>query len=141
SSRQSASSVVKRIARALLVLRIERLASVMPTFSARSVSEIRRSSMTRSRLSLMAMRSSDRQIVFRLERKSLAEHFRQSKHQETREEDRTAALAARERGTIHCGQMKLISLDSERGVTRDITILPLPDPPPRDRLQDQDCQQ
>jgi hypothetical protein len=43
SASQIASSVEKRIARALPVLRIDRLASVMPTRSASSVSVIRRS--------------------------------------------------------------------------------------------------
>ena len=43
SASQIASSVEKRIARALPVLRIERLASVIPTRSASSVSVIRRS--------------------------------------------------------------------------------------------------
>jgi hypothetical protein len=52
---QIASRVEKRIARALPVLRIERLASVMPTRSASSVSVIRRSWSRSSSLTAIAM--------------------------------------------------------------------------------------
>src|SRR5437660_10785102 len=55
SASQIASSVEKRIARALPVLRIERLASVIPTRSARSVSVIRRSWSRSSSLTAIAM--------------------------------------------------------------------------------------
>src|SRR5687767_11901062 len=55
SAPQIASSVEKRIARALPVLRIDRLASVMPTRSASSVSVIRRSWSTSSSLTSIAM--------------------------------------------------------------------------------------
>src|SRR3954465_843933 len=55
SAPQIALSVEKRIARALPVLRIERLASVMSTRSASSVSVMRRSCSTASRLTMMAM--------------------------------------------------------------------------------------
>jgi L-iditol 2-dehydrogenase len=60
SSRQMASSVENLTALALPVLRIERLASVIPTRSARSVSEILRSTMTRSSRTIIAMSSSPR---------------------------------------------------------------------------------
>src|SRR5215467_10875853 len=92
SAVQSASSVEKRMARALLVLRIERLASVMPMRSANSDSVTRRSSITRSRLSLIGIRLArtlDRQIVFALERETLAEDLRQRQNQEACEEHRT----------------------------------------------------
>src|SRR5690348_925875 len=141
NSRHSASSVVKRIARALLVLRIDRLASVMPTFSASSVSETRRSSMTRSRLSLMAMARSNRQVVFGFERQSLAEHLRQSEHQETGEEDWAAALAVREGDARHRRQMQLLSLDGERGVTGGIAIRRMPEPALAKRRHDRECEQ
>src|SRR4030095_10531156 len=55
SASQIASSVEKRIARALPVLRIERLASVIPTRSASSVSVIRRSWSRSSSLTAIAM--------------------------------------------------------------------------------------
>src|SRR5256885_15509188 len=55
SDSQIASSVEKRIARALPVLRIERLASVIPIRSARSVSVIRRSWSRSSSLTAIAM--------------------------------------------------------------------------------------
>src|SRR5205085_3854307 len=55
SAPQIASSVEKRIARALPVLRIERLASVIPTRSASSVSVIRRSWSRSSSLTAIAM--------------------------------------------------------------------------------------
>src|SRR5262245_37694165 len=55
SDSQIASSVEKRIARALPVLRIDRLASVIPIRSASSVSVIRRSWSTSSSLTAIAM--------------------------------------------------------------------------------------
>src|SRR5262245_56487328 len=55
SASQIASSVEKRIARALPVLRIERLASVIPIRSASSVSVIRRSRSRSSSLTVIAM--------------------------------------------------------------------------------------
>src|SRR5438552_4317124 len=55
SASQIASSVEKRIARALPVLRIERLARVIPTRSASSVSVIRRSWSRSSSLTAIAM--------------------------------------------------------------------------------------
>src|SRR5688572_9500901 len=55
SAPQIASSVEKRIARALPVLRIDRLASVMPTRSASSVSVIRRSWSRSSSFTAIAM--------------------------------------------------------------------------------------
>src|SRR5205085_10166923 len=55
SASQIASSVEKRIARALPVLRIERLASVIPTWSARSVSVILRSWSRSPSLTAIAM--------------------------------------------------------------------------------------
>jgi hypothetical protein len=50
-----ASRVEKRIALALPVLRIERLARVMSTFSDNSVSDMRRLAMTSSRVTMMGM--------------------------------------------------------------------------------------
>src|SRR5678816_2900996 len=55
SAWQIASSVEKRIARALPVLRMERLASVIPTRSASSVSVIRRSWSKSSSLTVIGM--------------------------------------------------------------------------------------
>src|SRR3954466_7277402 len=55
SASHIASSVEKRIARALPVLRIERLASVIPTRSASSVNVIRRSWSRSSSLTAIAM--------------------------------------------------------------------------------------
>src|SRR6185436_7903068 len=55
SAWQIASRVEKRIARALPVLRIERLARVIPTRSASSVSVIRRSWSKSSSLTVIAM--------------------------------------------------------------------------------------
>src|SRR2546429_347445 len=55
SASQIASSVEKRIARALPVLRIERLASAIPIRSASSVSVIRRSWSRSSSLTAIAM--------------------------------------------------------------------------------------
>src|ERR687898_2296325 len=55
SASQIASSVEKRIARALPVLRIDRLARVMPIRSASSVSVIRRSWSRSSSLTAIAM--------------------------------------------------------------------------------------
>src|SRR5205085_1737601 len=55
SASQIASSVEKRIARALPVLRIERLASAIPIWSASSVSVIRRSWSRSSSLMAIAM--------------------------------------------------------------------------------------
>src|SRR5438045_3222977 len=55
SASQIASSVEKRIARALPVLRIDRLASVIPTRSASSVSVIRRSWSRSSSLTAIAI--------------------------------------------------------------------------------------
>src|SRR5437762_10806679 len=55
SASQIASSVEKRIARALPVLRIERLASVIPMRSASSVSVMRRSWSRSSSLTAIAM--------------------------------------------------------------------------------------
>src|ERR1044071_8935657 len=55
SARQIASSVEKRIARAFPVLRIERLAKVIPVRSASAVSVIRRSWRMSSSLTVIAM--------------------------------------------------------------------------------------
>src|SRR5688572_21183103 len=62
SASQIASSVEKRIARALPVLRIERLASVIPTRSASSVSVIRRSWSRSSSLTPIAMSDSSFEV-------------------------------------------------------------------------------
>src|SRR4030095_8492991 len=63
SASQIASSVEKRIARALPVLRIERLASVIPTRSASSVSVIRRSWSRSSSLTAIAMSDRSFEVV------------------------------------------------------------------------------
>src|SRR5688500_11836171 len=62
SATQIASRVEKRIARALPVLRIERLASVMPTRSASSVSVIRRSWSRSSSFTPIAMSNGPGQV-------------------------------------------------------------------------------
>src|SRR4029453_6673556 len=96
SSRHSASSVVKRIARALLVLRMERLASVIPMRSASSVRLISRSDITRSRVSLIGMARSDGQLVVALQCQSLAKDFGQREHQKAEIVRRTAERNAAE---------------------------------------------
>src|SRR5688572_10439120 len=63
SASQIASSVEKRIARALPVLRIERLARVMPMRSASAVSVIRRSWSMSSSLTAIAMSDRPFEIV------------------------------------------------------------------------------
>jgi hypothetical protein len=67
SSRQMASSVEKRIARALFVFRIDRLASVMSTASASSVRLIPRLTSSRSRFTRIAMAASNRERLLALE--------------------------------------------------------------------------
>src|SRR4051812_33313418 len=91
SASHIASSVEKRIARALPVLRIERFASVIPTRSASSVSVIRRSWSRSS--SLTAIATSHRPFeVFAHERA-----FREDAGQHEGEDDREPA-ADRESG-------------------------------------------
>src|SRR5215218_6576366 len=86
SSRQRAERVEKRTARALPVLRIDRLAMVTPTRSASSVSDIRRSSRTRSRWTRMAMlRVLDRQLGFAAKAGALAEDLGQHENDENGE--------------------------------------------------------
>src|SRR5436305_12727856 len=91
SASQIASSVEKRIARALPVLRIERLASAIPIRSASSVSVIRRSWSRSSSLTAIAM-SHDPFEVFAHERA-----FREHAGQHERENDHEPA-ADRESG-------------------------------------------
>src|SRR3989442_1025828 len=79
SASQIASSVEKRIARALPVLRIERLASVIPTRSASSVSVIRRSWSRSS--SLTAIGTSDRPFEVVAHERAFREHPRQQKRE------------------------------------------------------------
>src|SRR5256885_1704494 len=81
SASQIASSVEKRIARALPVLRIERLARVIPTLSASSVSVIRRSWSRSSSLTAIAI-SHRSYEVFAHERA-----FREHAGQHEREQD------------------------------------------------------
>src|SRR5215510_15820012 len=80
SASQIASSVEKRIARALPVLRIERLASVIPTRSASSVSVIRRSWSRSSSLTAIAM--SHRPFDFFAHERAFREHAGQQKREE-----------------------------------------------------------
>src|SRR5690242_5776267 len=75
SSRQRASSVEKRMARALLVLSTERFAMVMPMRSARSVRESRRSSNRWSSLTRIAMIASNRQRLLFIQAGSRPEDF------------------------------------------------------------------
>src|SRR3954451_5418925 len=86
SSRHRAESVEKRTARALPVFRIDRLAMVTPTRSASSVSDMRRSSRTRSRLTRMGMAAIsaplDRQLGFAAQARALAEHLREHEDHE-----------------------------------------------------------
>src|SRR5215216_2675806 len=80
SASQIASSVEKRIARALPVLRIERLASVIPTRSASSVSVIRRSCSRSSSLTAIAM--SYRPFEVFAHERAFGEHAGQQKREE-----------------------------------------------------------
>src|SRR5687768_8618892 len=80
SASQIASSVEKRIARALPVLRIERLASVIPTRSASSVSVIRRSWSRSSSLTAIAM--SHRPFEVFAHERALREHAGQQEREE-----------------------------------------------------------
>src|SRR2546430_10588647 len=92
SALQIASSVEKRIARALPVLRIERLASVIPTRPASSVSVIRRSWSRSSSLTAIAMSHGPFE-VFAHER-GFREHAGQHKRENYREPaaDRKAGI-------------------------------------------------
>src|SRR5207244_6924875 len=80
SASQIASSVEKRIARALPVLRIERLASAMPIRSASAVSVIRRSWSRSS--SLMAIAKSHRPFEVVAHERSFREHAGQQEREE-----------------------------------------------------------
>src|SRR5207248_3434252 len=100
SASQIASSVEKRIARALPVLRIERLASVIPTRSASSVSVIRRSWSTSSSLTAIAM-SHHSFEVFAHERA-----FREHAGQQEREE--YGEPAADRKTSIYVDRMRWI---------------------------------
>src|SRR5262249_46485888 len=75
SASQIASSVEKRTARALPVLRIERFASVIPTRSASSVSVIRRAWSRSSSLTAIAM--SDGPFEVFVHERAFGEHARQ----------------------------------------------------------------
>src|ERR687898_449875 len=92
SASQIASSVEKRIARALPVLRIDRLASVMPTRSASSVSVIRRSWSRSSSLTAIAI--SDRPFEVFAHARPFREHAGQQKREEHGEpaRDRKAGI-------------------------------------------------
>src|SRR5207248_2721315 len=80
SASQIASSVEKRIARALPVLRIERLASVIPTRSASSVSVIRRSWSRSSSLTAIAISHRSYEVV--AHERAFREHAGQHKREE-----------------------------------------------------------
>src|SRR3954470_16317410 len=82
SASQIAASVEKRIARALPVLRIERLASVIPTWSASSVSVIRRSWSRSSSLTVIAMSHGSFEVFAHVRA------FREHAGQHERENDR-----------------------------------------------------
>src|SRR5205809_7821831 len=86
SDSQIASSVEKRIARALPVLRIERLASVIPIRSASSVSVIRRSWRRSSSLTVIAISHCPFEIV------AHERAFRKHSGQHEREEDGEPAV-------------------------------------------------
>src|SRR5712691_1810055 len=92
SASQIASSVEKRIARALPVLRIERLASVIPTRSASSVSVIRRSWSRSSSLTAIAM--SHRPFEVFAHERAFREHPGQQERENYREPaaDRKAGI-------------------------------------------------
>src|SRR5450755_2451102 len=83
SASQIASSVEKRIARALPVLRIDKLASVIPTRSASSVSVIRRSWSRSSSLTAIAM--SHRPFEVFAHERAFREHARQQERENYRE--------------------------------------------------------
>src|SRR5262249_57406915 len=80
SASQIASSVENRIARALPVLRIERLASAIPIRSASSVSVIRRSWSRSSSLTGIAM--SDRPCEVFAHKRAFREHAGQQESEE-----------------------------------------------------------
>src|SRR2546430_3445877 len=80
SASQIASSVEKRIARALPVLRIERLASVIPTRSASSVSVMRRSWSRSSSLTAIAISHRSYEVV--AHERAFREHAGQHKREE-----------------------------------------------------------
>src|SRR5215207_7562696 len=80
SASQIASSVEKRIARALPVLRIDRFASVIPTRSARSVSVIRLSWSMSSSLTAIAM--SHRPFEVFAHERAFGEHAGQQEREE-----------------------------------------------------------
>src|SRR5205085_7634610 len=83
SASQIASSVEKRIARALPVLRIDKLASVIPTRSASSVSVIRRSWSRSS--SLTAIATSHRPFEIFAHERTCREHAGQQERETYRE--------------------------------------------------------
>src|SRR5262245_66517991 len=80
SASQIASSVEKRIARALPVLRMERLASDSPIRSASSVSVIRRSWSRSSSLTAIATLDGPFEVV--AHRRAFREHARQQEGEE-----------------------------------------------------------
>src|SRR5688500_12703396 len=80
SASQIALSVVKRIARALPVLRMERLASVIPVSSASAVNVIRRSCRRSSSLSVIAI--SHRPFKVFAHARTFCEHAGQQKDEE-----------------------------------------------------------
>src|ERR1051325_7890069 len=86
SASQIAASVEKRIARALPVLRIDRLASVIPTRSASSVSVMRRSWRRSSSLTAIAMSYRPFEVV------AHERSFRKHACQQEREKDGQPAV-------------------------------------------------
>src|SRR5450755_1221042 len=92
SASQIASSVEKRMARALPVLRIDKLASVIPTRSASSVSVIRRSWSRSS--SLTAIATSHRPFEVFAHERAFREHACQEERENYREPaaDRKAGI-------------------------------------------------
>ena len=86
SSRHSAISVEKRMALALLFLRMDRFAGVMPTRSASSPAEILRFAIITSRFTRISMvRLLDREIQLRLHGDGLLEHVLDDAHDQRHE--------------------------------------------------------
>src|SRR5690349_19222350 len=100
SSRHNASSVEKRMAFALFVLRIDRLTMVTSTRSASSVRVMLRSSNTRSRLTRMPI-ASDRERLLFVEPRAGAEDF--GNHEDEQAEDDGPHIWLREDVERHAG--------------------------------------
>src|SRR4030095_7723081 len=126
SASQIASSVEKRIARALPVLRIERLASVIPTRSASSVSVIRRSWSRSSSLTAIAMSTRPFEVFAHVRA------FREDAGQHEREQDGEPAVDRK--SGIELDRMRW-SRNGLADRTDDEAEKLQPEQRPRDRLQ------